>query len=78
MRMLVFVLVVASGGACGGSQQASVQPQETKTLCCPKAEYPQGAIEGAHCCADGVWHGDIGNGGPDECDEVGGTGRVCE
>jgi hypothetical protein len=44
--------------------------------CCDPAENP-GGIEGAHCCADGNWQGDIGNGGPDECDLFGGVGQVC-
>jgi hypothetical protein len=44
--------------------------------CCDPAQNP-GGIEGAHCCADGSWRGDIGNGGSDECIPFGGDGQVC-
>jgi hypothetical protein len=45
--------------------------------CCDPAENP-GGIEGAHCCADGHWQGDIGNGSDAVCDPFGGVGQVCE
>jgi hypothetical protein len=60
-----------NGGAdCGG---ICVPAQD----CCDPAENP-GGIEGAHCCADGHWQGDIGNGDPGVCDPFGGVGQICE
>jgi hypothetical protein len=44
--------------------------------CCDPTENP-GGIEGAWCCADGHWQGDIGNGDPGVCDPFGGLGQVC-
>ncbi|HET6582383.1 MAG TPA: hypothetical protein VFG69_03025 [Nannocystaceae bacterium] len=58
-----------NGGAdCGGIC--------VPATCCDPAAEP-GGIEAAHCCADGHWQGDIGNGDPSVCDPFGGVGQVC-
>ncbi len=59
----------------GGAGQSCETPEPT---CCDMANYPEFAPEGAHCCADGTWAYDNGNGTYDnECDYNGGEGEVC-
>ena len=78
MLSLIFVSLL---GACGGKSAGPTSPPMAPPdagapPCCDPAANP-GGIEGAHCCADGTWRGDIGNGGSEECQEAGGDGVVC-
>ncbi len=42
--------------------------------CCIAEDYPENYDEGAHCCADGIWGADIGNGNAeDACAMLGGV-----
>jgi hypothetical protein len=66
-----------SDGNCGWTQTTELQACLGAANCCDPALEP-GGIEGAHCCADGSWRGDIGNGGSDECIPFGGDGHVCQ
>jgi hypothetical protein len=50
---------------------------EAPAQCCDPEAEPV-TLEGAHCCADGTWALDIGNGDPGVCDPAGGVGEVCE
>jgi hypothetical protein len=61
---------------CGTSTcKAKTPPQPT---CCDPATKPNGGIEGVHCCTDGSWQYDIGNGnGAMSCSQHGGLGNVC-
>jgi hypothetical protein len=79
MRILTTSLVVilaACGGKSAGHTSPPSAPDAAKAACCDPRQEPRG-IEGAHCCADGTWRGDIGNGGSEECQEAGGDGVVC-
>ena len=80
MRLVMLSLVLILG-ACGGKSKGSTSPEaapdaSTDAACCDPKQNP-GGIEGAHCCADGTWRGDIGNGGSEECQEAGGDGVIC-
>ena len=83
---VVGVLALALAGGCGAKQSGATDPPAPgeppgadagKAACCDPAQNP-GGIEGAHCCADGSWRGDIGNGGSEECAPLGGDGQVCK
>src|SRR5687768_16524688 len=56
----------------GGGKADSAEP-----ACCDPDDEPL-SIDGAHCCADGSWALDIGNGDPAVCDPAGGLGEVRE
>jgi hypothetical protein len=50
-----------------------------EAACCDQAKKPPSGLEGAHCCADGSWQSDIGDGDEERaCRGAGGVGRVCE
>jgi hypothetical protein len=79
MRILSVFMLSLSMLACGGKSQGPSAPApapEPKAACCDPKQNP-GGIEGSHCCADGTWRGDIGNGGSEECAELGGDGTIC-
>jgi hypothetical protein len=77
IAMLSLVLILgACGGKSTGGSSPTPAPDATAAACCDPKQNP-GGIEGAHCCADGTWRGDIGNGGSEECQEAGGDGVVC-
>jgi hypothetical protein len=53
--------------------------EPTQAPCCDPAEEPSGGIEGVHCCANGEWRFDIGNGSAEStCAGADGVGQVCE
>jgi hypothetical protein len=60
-------------GNCGWTFPECPDP-DPEPCCDPEAE-PPGGIEGVHCCADGVWRHDIGNG--QGCPPDIGPGQVC-
>ena len=82
---LALGLSIALGGCAAKSspgETTTTAPPATETPgasgpCCDPAQKLAG-IEGSHCCADGSWKGDIGNGGSDECEPHGGDGVVCK
>jgi hypothetical protein len=79
MLSLVMILGACGGKSTGGTSPGPAEasaPDAMKATCCDPKQNP-GGIEGAHCCADGTWRGDIGNGGSEECQEAGGDGAVC-
>jgi hypothetical protein len=72
--------------ACDGPSEGASPPEgatatggkaDAAEPCCDPVQEPF-TIDGTHCCADGTWVPDIGNGDPSVCDDRGGVGEVCE
>jgi hypothetical protein len=68
---LLFIPLLTTLG-CAGDEE--LDERFATAGCCEAAAYPQGLDEGAHCCADGTWGADRGDGNAAAaCQSLGGV-----